>query len=202
MRQLILRICVLTAILLAAVVRSNCQNDLPEVFKQGTIPEQLKYLDEKTRIYENYRAIREDMFRNISRNTLDTLNQAKKRINGLILQTTELNTRIDSLQKSLDAYRTELDEKTRTKNSIRVLGIEANKVTYNTVMWTILGALTFLLIAGYLTFRQNRSVTVKTKKDLEELKAEFEEYRKKTRIEREKMAIDHFNEIKKLKGTR
>lgn len=200
MRQLIPRIFVLTAILLAGFVRVDCQNELPEVFKEGTIPEQLKYLDERTRIYENYRAIREDMFRTVSRNTLDSINQAKKRINGLILHAGVLDNRIDSLQKSLEASKTELEEKSRTKNSIRVLGIEVNKVTYNTIMWTILGVLAFLLVTGYLTFRQNRSVTLRTKKDLNDLKAEFEEYRKKTRLEREKTAIDHFNEIKRLKG--
>lgn len=200
MRQLIPRIFVLTAILLAGFVRVDCQNELPEVFKEGTIPEQLKYLDERTRIYENYRAIREDMFRTVSRNTLDSINQAKKRINGLILHAGVLDNRIDSLQKSLEASKTELEEKSRTKNSIRVLGIEVNKVTYNTIMWTILGVLAFLLVTGYLTFRQNRAVTLRTKKDLNDLKAEFEEYRKKTRLEREKTAIDHFNEIKRLKG--
>jgi len=202
MRQLITRIGVLTVIFLAVIARGNCQNELPEVFKEGTIPEQLKYLDERTRIYENYRAVREDMYRSLSRNTLDTLNQAKKRITGLILQTSALNSRIDSLQKSLEASKTELEDKTRTKNSIRVLGIEVNKVTYNTIMWTIIGALAFLLVTGYLTFRQNRAVTLKTKKDLNDLKAEFEEYRTKNRLEREKMAIDHFNEIKRLKGGR
>jgi hypothetical protein len=200
MRQLILRICVLTAIILAIAARSNCQNALPEVLKQGTLPEQLQYLDEHTRIYENYRAIREDMFRNFSRNTLDTLANGKKRINALILQTTALDNRIDSLQKSLEASKTELQEKTRTKNSIHVLGIEVNKVVYNTLMWSIVGALAFLLIVGYLSFKVNRAVTIRTKKDLEDLKAEYEEYRTKTRLEREKTAIDHFNEIKKYKG--
>ena len=58
----------------------------------------------------------------------------------------------------------------------------------------------FLLIAGYLTFKRNRVITVRTKKDLEDLKEEFEGYRQKVRIEREKTSLEHFNEIKKLKG--
>jgi hypothetical protein len=67
-------------------------------------------------------------------------------------------------------------------------------------MWTILAILVFLLAVGFLSFKQNRAITLRTKKDLNELKEEFEEYQKKTRIERERMSIDHFNEIKKLKG--
>jgi hypothetical protein len=48
---------------------------------------------------------------------------------------------------------------------------------------------------------QNRSITLRTKKDLNELVDEYEKYKKKTRLEREKMTIDHFNEIKKLRGS-
>jgi uncharacterized membrane-anchored protein YhcB (DUF1043 family) len=200
MRPLILKLGIITAIVLTGAVRSNCQNESPDVFKQGTIPEQLKYLDDHTRIYENYRAIREDMYRNISRNTLDTLAKVKKTIYQLTMHTAALDRQIDSLQKSLEASGAELKKMSRTKNSISVLGMEVSKVPYNTVMFAILGALIFLLVTGYLAFRLNRITTLKTKKDLDELKAEFEEYRTKTRLEREKMSIDHFNEIKKLKG--
>jgi hypothetical protein len=200
MNKSILKFCIISVVLLAGAVRSFSQEGLPEVFKEETISEQLKYLEEKTRIYENYRAVREDMFRAISRNTNDTLKSAKSRINGLILQTTALNNRIDSLKNSLEVIQTELSEMTSTKNSISVLGLEVNKVTYNSIMWTIMAVLVFLLAVGFLTFKQNRAVTLRTKKDLNELKEEFEEYQKKTRIERERMSIDHFNEIKKLKG--
>jgi hypothetical protein len=200
MSKSLLKFYFITAIVLAGAVRSNCQSDIPDVFKKGTISKQLKYLDEHTRIYDNYRAIREDIFRLISGNTIDTLTNAKNSINKLILQTTTLNNRIDSLKKSLEVANNELKVKTRTKNSIHVLGMEVNKKAYNSIMWTIMAAMAFLLISGFLTFRQNRIITLRTKKDLNELKEEFEEYRNKTRLDREKMTMDHFNEIRKLKG--
>jgi hypothetical protein len=200
MYQLAVRFWFIASIVLAVAARSNCQSDLPEVFKEGTISEQMKYLDEHTRIYENYRAIREDMYRSIRRNALDSLTKAKGRITGLLAQTTLLDNRIDSLNRSLEATSNELTEKTRTKNSIGILGIEVNKAAYNSLMWSVLGALVLLLVIGFLSFKQNRSVTIRTLKDLDELNAEFEAYRTKTRLEREKTAIDHFNEIKRLKG--
>jgi hypothetical protein len=191
---------IITAIVLAGAVRSNCQNALPEELKQGSISEQLKYLNERTRIYEGYRAIREDMFRIVSRNTIDTLTKARSRINELIIHTTALDNRINSLNKSLEASNNKLIKATRTKDSIGVLGMEVNKITYNTVMWTVLAIVVFLLIVGFLSFKRNRHITIRTKKDLEDLKEEFEGYRQKTRIEREKTSLEHFNEIKKLKG--
>lgn len=190
----------LTAIFISAAASSYSQTSLPDVFKEGSVTEQLQYLEEHTRIYENYRAIREDMFRSISRNTIDSIKSDKARISGLTNQVSALGNRIDSLQQGLVVAKNDLDKAVRSKNSIRVLGIEVGKTAYNTVMWILLGGLLLLLSLGFLTFRHNRAVTVRTKKDLEELKTEFEEYRTKTRIEREKVAVEHFNEIKKLKG--
>jgi len=200
MKQLFVRCCFLALFLVAGTIKGHGQADLPPVFRQGTISEQLKYLNERARIYEGYRAIREDMFRSVSSNTLDTLTSSKRRISELVAYTSTLNNRMDSLKKSLESTRIELEEKTHTKNSIPVLGMEVNKTTYNTIMWTILAALVFLLTVGYLSFKQNRIVTLRTRKELDELSAAFEEYRTKTRLEREKTAIDHFKEIQKLKG--
>ena len=195
-----LKFYIIAIIILAGTIPSECQNALPEELKQGTISEQLNYLNEHTRIYEGYRAIREDIFRIINKNIIDTLIKAKSRINELIIQTTALDNRIDSLNKSLKASNNKLTEATHTKDSISVLGMEVNKITYNAVMWTVLAIVVFLLIVGFLSFRQNRLITIKTRKDLEDLKEEFEGYRQKTRIEREKTSLEHFNEIKKLKG--
>jgi hypothetical protein len=200
MSRSVLKLWFITAIVVAGAIPGYSQNALPEVFTQGSISDQLKYLDEHTRIYDNYRAIREDMYQITRRNALDTLTKAKARINGLVAQTAVLGNRIDSLNKSLEASGDKLSQATRTKNSIRMLGIEVNKSVYNTVMWTILAALLFFLIAGFLSFKRNHSTTLRTKADLEDLKKEFEDYRQKVRIEREKTNLEHFNEIKKLKG--
>lgn len=189
------------AILLAVGTRVYCQNDMPDVFKQEPIPEQLQYLEEHTRIYDNFRAVREDMFQKISKNTIDTLTKNITKINGLILRNRVLINRIDSLKKAQEVFNAQLSEVTRTKESISVLGLEINKKTYNTFMWTVTAVLVLLLLIGYFTFRQNRAITLRTKKDLAELMDEYEKYKKKTRLEREKMTIDHFNEIKKLRGS-
>jgi hypothetical protein len=201
MNKPIFKLSLLIAVILAVGTRIYAQNDMPDVFKQEPIPEQLKYLEEHTRIYDNFRAVREDMFQKISKNTIDTLSKSTTKINGLILRNRALTSRIDSLRKAQESFNMKLQEVTRTKESISVLGLEINKKTYNSFMWTIMAILLLLLLIGYFTFRQNRTVTLRTKKDLGELMDEYEKYKKKTRLEREKMTIDHFNEIKKLRGS-
>lgn len=176
------------------------QSVMPEILNNGSLTEQMNYIEERTRIYENYRAIREDMFQKLKDNSIDSLSNAKKVINNLEISASMLHRTIDSLNTVLDATKINLENVTTTKNNIRVLGMDFNKITYNAITWTIIAGLLFLLAAGFLAFKRNMIITSQTKKDLEELKTEFEDYRQKTREAREKMSMAHFNEIKKLKG--
>ena len=200
MKCSLLKISLLFALSIPVYFPAGAQG-IPDEFRSEPIREQLDYLEEHTRVYENFRAIREDIFQLMTRNVNDSMTNSRRRINSLISDTQRLNGRIDSLNNQLSAVSTNLEDMTRTKNSLRVLGLEVNKTTYNSVMWSILGILLVLLGLGYLTFKQNRSTTVRTKKELTELQREFDDYKQKTRIDREKATMEHFNEIKKLKST-
>ena len=190
----------LTIGLLMLPFTMNSQTTMPEMLVKGSMKEQMDYIQEKTRIYEDYRAVREDMFQKIKGNALDSLNTAKTVINSLKINAREQNLTIDSLNASIENVRADLDKMAKTKNSIRLLGMEINKIAYNAVLWTIIAVLAGLLTIGFLAFRRNRTVTVHTKREIEELKKEFEAYRKAAREAREKMSMTHFNELKKLRG--
>lgn len=183
-----------------AVIDAIGQTTMPKELTTGTLEEQIKYLEDKTRIYENYRAIREDMFQKINRNIVDSIRAEKDRVTELRTLTSDLNNETDSLNVLLDKTRIDLEEATTTKNSLTVLGIELNKGVYNTIMWTVIGGLAILLALGFLVFKRNLVVLRRTEKDLKELKDEFAAYRQTTRLAREKAEMDHFNAIKKLKG--
>jgi hypothetical protein len=176
------------------------QTTMPEMLVKGSMKEQMDYIQEKTRIYEDYRAIREDMFQKIKVNALDSLKAAKTEISTLKTSSREQNFTIDSLNSSNLAVKADLDKMTKTKNSIKLLGIEINKAAYNAVLWTIIAALAGALVIGFLAFKRNHTVTAHTKKECEELKKEFEAYQKASREAREKMSMTHFNELKRLRG--
>jgi hypothetical protein len=179
---------------------AKSQTTLPETLVKGSLKEQMEYIQDKTRIYEDYRAIREDMFQKIKGNSLDSLKAARTEINILKSTARARDLTIDSLNTSIVAVKTDLDKMTKTKNSIRLLGIEINKLAYNAFMWTLLAILAGILAIGFLAYKRNHTVTAHTKKEIEELKKEFEAYRKASREAREKMSMAHFNELKKLRG--
>lgn len=186
--------------LFLVTITASGQSALPDVFTDGSVKEQMNYVQEKTRIYEDFRAIREDMFQKLKRNATDSIDASRKEIGNLIQERENRDVLIDSLNSAIENVKSDLDGMTRTKNSIAILGMEVNKKVYNSILWTIVAALTGLLVIGFLAYRRNHSLTVNTKKEFEELKKEFEAYRKASREAREKMSMAHFNELKKMRG--
>jgi hypothetical protein len=187
-------------VLLVVSFRVSGQTTMPDVLIKNTLKEQLNYLEERTKIYENYRAIREDMFQKIKGNISDTISAAYGRIYTLNRTVAVLNHTIDSLSTDLATTKTTLDDVTRTKNSIRIFGMEVNKLTYNSIMWLIIIGLSAIVVLGFMIFQRKTMLTHHTEKELSELKDEFQAYRKTAREAREKMSMDHFNELKKLRG--
>jgi hypothetical protein len=187
-------------LLFLVIMNAKGQTTIPDALIKNSLKEQLNYIEDKTRIYENYRAIREDMFQKIKNNISDTLSSANNKIAVLKNTKKKLNYTIDSLKTLYETTSTNLENVTRTKNSIKVLGMQVNKLTYNTIMWTIAAGLIAILAMGFLALRRNMAVTHNTKKELSDMKNEFETYKKTTREAREKMSMAHFLELKKLKG--
>ena len=200
MKQLQLRCIVILAVLITTVMKLTGQATMPDALLKSSLNEQFKYLDEHTKIYENYRAIREDMFQLTKKNVSDTLSLLNTKIAGLNKTARTLNQTIDTLRKDLGSTKSSLEATTKSKNSISVMGLEVNKAAYNRIMWTILFGLVAALVAGFLVFKRNLTIISNTKKEFQELKDEFETYRKTSREAREKMTMAHFLEMKKLKG--
>jgi hypothetical protein len=182
------------------VVRAMGQTGMPAELTSSTILEQINYVEKHTRIYDNFRAIREDIYQKVNRNFIDTLLAERNRIIALENLTAGLNGKTDSLNALLNTTRASLNDVTTTKNSIKFLGLEIRKGVYNTIMWTIVGALVFILILGFLVFKRNLVVLLRTEKDLKELKDEFAAYKQSSRLAREKLEMDNFRALQKLKG--
>ena len=175
------------------------QESVTDILSKKPLKDQMNYVQEKTRVYDNYRAIREDVFQQIKRNSLDSLQASKNEISGLEMLAASRSREIDSLNLILAANEKKLEEMTSFTNSIRLFGMDINKRTYNGIMWSLITILVIVLISGYMSFKRNRIVTLNTRKEFEDLKKEFEAYRKASREAREKMSMAHFNEIKKIR---
>ncbi len=73
MKQFQIRCFWILAVTIIAAIRVSGQVTMPDALLINSLKEQMNYLDEHTRIYDNYRAIREDMFQKLKVNISDTL---------------------------------------------------------------------------------------------------------------------------------
>jgi predicted nucleic acid-binding Zn-ribbon protein len=170
-----------------------------EVMDTASLKEQLEYIHERTLIYENYRAIREDIFQKLRTNAVDSLAAAKTEIQGLKQEMARTNTELDSMEVRLENTREDLETAIKNKDTLVFLGIETGKLTYNTIMWSLVIGLATVLVILFLVFRRDHAVTVHTRKELEETREEFETYKKSSRERYEKLVVSHHNELQKLK---
>jgi hypothetical protein len=194
------------AILLTGIFSSffqiaGAQSGAQAVLDSATLETQLEYVHSNTRVYENFRAIREDIFLKLKGNVIDTLIEEKLQVAQLNSRLTERNFEIDTKNTELGRTKNELDEAIRNKNSLSIFGIIMNKAVYNSVMWVIILGLAAITVIMFVLFKRSHTVTSQTRNELKTTLEEFDQYRKNSREKYEKMVVSHHNEIMKLKNS-
>jgi molybdopterin converting factor small subunit len=192
-----------TSIILACLAASPLkgQYTMPEILDSGTLREQWDYMNDRTRIYNDFRAIREDMFQKIRTNSLYSLRAVKKDLFQLEGRFNEANVRIESLQAELQETNDRLDEAIKNRDRLSFFGTPMNKTLYNSIVWIVIAGLAFLSVILFLTNKRLLTVAHRNKRDLEETREDFEAHRKQSREKFEQLVVQHHNELKKLKGT-
>jgi len=176
------------------------QSGASAVMDSVTLKSQLDYIHENTRVYNDYRAIREDIFLKLKRNVTDTVNATKLEVEQLHSRLTERDFQIETLDTDLARTKNERDEAVKNRDSLFFLGIQMNKALYNTIMWFIILGLIALSVILFLLFRRTHQLTKEVTDELEAMREEFDQYRKSSREKYEKLVVSHHNEIKKLKN--
>lgn len=166
----------------------------------GSVIDQFEYIQEKSSRWESYTMIPDPWFKLLKKNTLDTLEIKNKEIaelqNSLKQKDVELNNSI----KELNSTQKVLTDTEAEKNSFRLLNMDMSKSFFLTLIGFIFIALLVITAGALLLFRKENVAIKRNKNEHDQLKQEFEEYRKEVRIRQEQLVIQHHKEIQKLKG--
>jgi hypothetical protein len=197
-----LAVTILFFVLLVSIPqKGKAQSGILAVLDSATLENQLDYVHSNTRVYNNFRAIRDDVFLKMKQNAIDTLAKEKLQVAQLNSRLAERNFQIETLNTDLNRTKNERDEAIKNKNSLSFLGINMNKALYNSVMWFIVLGLAAFAIIMLVLFKRSHAVTSQTKSELETSQSEFNEYRKSAREKYEKLVVSHHHEIMKLKNS-
>ena len=180
---------------------ASAQAGILAVLDSATLEAQIEYVHQNTRVYNNFRAIREDVFLKMKGNVIDTLNEEKLLVAQLNSRLTERGFQIETLNTDLGRIQNERDEAITNKNSLTILWISMNKPVYNSVMWFIVLGLAALAVIMLVLFKRSHLVTSQTKNELQTTQKEYEEYRRNAREKYEKLVVTHHHEIMRLKNS-
>lgn len=190
-----------TSLFLSITPALHAQSGAAAVLDSALLEAQLDYVRENTRVYNDYRAIRDDIFLKLQRNVKDTLNATRLDVEQLNSKLTERNFQIEKLNTDLARTNNEKDEAIRNRDSLSFIGIQMNKGLYNVIMWFIILGLAALAALMVVLFRRAHHVTREVKEELQSTQEEFEVHRKTSREKYEKLVVSHHSEIMKLKNS-
>ena len=102
----------------------------------------------------------------------------------------------------MDETTNKLAAVTEEKDSMSLLGMLVSKITYNIILWTIIGGLLLLFLLFVYKFRRSNTLTQEAKTALSEVEVEYEDHRRRA-LEREqrisRQLQDEINKYKKSK---
>jgi len=190
-----------TGLFISTTQTVDAQSGASAVLDSALLEAQLDYIHDNTRVYNDYRAIRADIFLKIKRNVMDTLNATKLELAELNSRLTERGFQIETLNTDLTRTKNEKEEAIKNKNSLSFFGIQMNKGLYNSIIWIIILGLAALSIIMVMLFRRAHHVTKQVNEELQSTQEEFGQYRKNSREKYEKLVVSHHSEIMRLKNS-
>ncbi len=181
-------------------IKVSGQSSALAVQDTATLEQQFEYILDKTRIYEGYRAIRNDVYLKMQKNALDSLNQHILNEQRLRSELDERNSEINKLKSDLDRIKGERNEAIRNKDTMKFLGINISKTLYNSVVWFVILGLAILVTVLFISFRRAHVVTREAQEKLNALQEKYDSHQKSSREKYEKLVVSHHNELMKLKN--
>ncbi|WP_273567205.1 tRNA (guanine-N1)-methyltransferase [Maribacter halichondriae] len=172
----------------------------------GSINSQFEFVYKKSGNYraegKKYEVVRTISLDKLRQNVLDTLKVYSGKEAELKGTIAGHETTISGLNKKLAETTNNLASVTEEKDSMSFLGILVSKITYNTILWSIIAGLLALTLFFMFKFRKSNVLTQEAKSNLSELESEYEDHRRRA-LEREqkisRQLQDEINKYKKAK---
>ncbi|MEH6682108.1 MAG: tRNA (guanine-N1)-methyltransferase [Sediminicola sp.] len=172
----------------------------------GTIKSQFEYLKEESGNYNangiRYEVVKFTHIEKLMGNVLDTLSVSNKKFSELKSTIDANEATISSLNQKLEETTNSLAAVSEEKDNMSFLGLMVSKVTYNFILWTIIGGLLLLLLFFIYKFRQSNVLTQEAKAGLSDLEVEYEDHRRRALEREQKISRQLQDEINKHKKTK
>ncbi len=167
-----------------------------------SINEQLNVLVSKSPSFQNFKNLRQNNLDKFIRNFKDSIVATNKKFSDATSKIQNQKKEIEKLNTTINTTKSDLDNITQEKDSIGLFGMRMSKLTYNTILWSIILGLLATTLLFLFKFKNSHSVTKHAKTTLGEIEEEFETH-KKSSLEREQVLRRKLqDEINKQRNTK
>jgi len=186
--------------------QSNSANPQELSSDAATVDDQFEFVIEKSNRYRDekgrlYKVVRREWLNTLKANTMDSIEAIQNRYTQSQSTISTQQSEINTLKTNLSETQGTLDTTNKEKDSMALFGMQMSKGGYNTLLWSVIGALFALLMFFIYKFRNSNSITKAAKKALAETENEFEEHRRVALEREQKVRRELQDEINKHKGS-
>lgn len=190
------------ALLLGSMLWSQ-EEEQETSLESGTIESQFEFLYQKSGNYNaegrSYEVVRRVQLDKIRENILDSLIKARAEARELNATIARQEGTIEDLNGKLENTTNQLSDVTSEKDSMSFFGAQVSKITYNLILWTIIGSLLLFLLLFMYKYRRSNVLTQDAKVKLADVESEYEEHRRKALEREQKISRQLQDEINKFK---
>ncbi|MBV1922632.1 MAG: hypothetical protein KUG68_01240 [Flavobacteriaceae bacterium] len=165
----------------------------------NTIKDQFNSVIEKSNSYQEFKVIEKTKINKLRKNILDSVTVLEQKIIDANSKIKEQENTIIAVSNDLKSTQENLTVSQGKEDGMSFFGINTKKTTYNLVLWSIIGALLFILILLFYKYKNSHSITKETKLKLSEIEDEFDVHRKKSLEQQQQLSRKLQDELNKNK---
>ena len=166
---------------------------------KGTVGDQFQFIITRSNNYQNYKVVKREWLQTLKSHVLDSLKTFNEELGNERRLVTSQKDEISALNSKLTTANETIGSLEKEKSSVTFLGAQMNKSAYKGLVWTIIAGLLGTLLFFIYRFKNSNTVTVSTKNTLEELRGEFESYKKRA-LEREQKVRRNLQDVLNKRG--
>lgn len=203
--KLILSVLTLLFISLTSYAQDDQTQEVKASLNSGSLESQFDYMFKKSFRWTDpktglrYKTIKVNDLYKFKSNTLDSLKSARAMYSAANTTIATQRQEIESLKADLGKTNDNLSSVTKEKDSISFLGIPMSKAGYNTILWSIIAALSVFLAIFIGRFKSSNAVTIQARNDKAEIEEEYESHRQRSLEREQKLRRELQDEINKQK---
>ncbi|MBC6400981.1 MAG: hypothetical protein GDA51_05295 [Ekhidna sp.] len=170
------------------------------VHAQESLQEKYDYLIKSAETYEKYKVIPKTRLEEFRTLLIDSVSRKNQEIFNLENRLDYEHKVVAGLKAEAEQFQSELDHSLAANSTIFFLGLSFSKQGYHIMVWSLIIILIFMTGFAYsMYFRSNR-LTVRHRKNLEEVESEYKQHRTSAREQQAKLRRELQTAINKLES--